>query len=56
LTKRSGIAAARRAIENAIINAGSSDNDSLSMEYAHNLDILKLHKRLTLYLPLVLSL
>jgi hypothetical protein len=32
LTNKSGTAAARRAIENAIINAGSSDNESLNIE------------------------
>jgi hypothetical protein len=46
LTKRSGTAAARRAIENAIINDGSSDNDSLHID-THNFNTLGLEKMLT---------
>jgi hypothetical protein len=46
LTNRSGTAAARRAIENAIINDGSSDNDSLHIN-THIFNILGLGKVLT---------
>jgi hypothetical protein len=38
LTNRSGTAAARRAIENAIIKAGSSDNDNLYINNHNKLD------------------
>jgi hypothetical protein len=48
LTNRSGTAAARRAIENAIINDGSSDNDSLHID-THNFNTLGLGKILTNY-------
>jgi hypothetical protein len=46
LTNRSGTAAARRAIENAIINDGSSDNDSLHID-TYNFNFLLPRKILT---------